>query len=85
MLKTLRLFAAISFVATPAVAYQCPYDMAKIDAALAANPKISASDLAKAKRFRAEGEALHKSGRTKEAHAAAVAKFAQAKRILGIQ
>jgi hypothetical protein len=72
-------------VAEPALAYQCPYDMAKIDAALAKNPQLSPADLAKVRLLRAQGEALHKKGGSREAHSAAVEKFGQAKRILGIQ
>jgi hypothetical protein len=79
------LTVALLVVAVPAYAYQCPTDMAKIDAVLAKNPRLSAGDLARVRQLRAEGEALHRSGKTQEAHSAAVAKFSQAKRILGIK
>ena len=76
--------AAAAFGSVPALATQCPYDMSKIDAALAKSPKLSAADLARVKQLRAEGERLHRSGKAPELHAAAVKKFAEAKRILGI-
>lgn len=89
MLSRIVAIMALAFtlaaITGPAFAFQCPYDMAKIDAALSKKPQLSAADLAKVKRLRAEGERLHKSSRTREAHAAAVEKFAQAKRVLGIQ
>jgi hypothetical protein len=40
--------------------------MAKIDAALAKNPQLSAADMAEVKKLRAEGEALHKAGKHQE-------------------
>ena len=39
-------------------------DMAKIDAALEKNPKLSSADLARVKRLRAEGEVMQKNGKT---------------------
>jgi hypothetical protein len=59
--------------------------MALIDAALGQNPRLNAADLAKVQQLRAEGEALHRNGTTREAHSAAVAKVSQAKRLLGIK
>ncbi|MFI4922824.1 MAG: hypothetical protein ACHP6J_03845 [Burkholderiales bacterium] len=38
-----------------------------IDEALAANPQLSASQLADVKKLRAEGETLHKAGKHQEA------------------
>jgi len=80
----LSLATAIALISVPALAYQCPYDMAAIDAALASNPKLSPSVLARARQLRAEGEALHRTGGSKAAHSAAVRKFGEAKRLLGI-
>jgi hypothetical protein len=48
------------------LAGHCPMDMQKIDKALTANPKLSAEQLAEVKKLRAEGEALHKSGKHQE-------------------
>ena len=44
---------------TAALANHCPVDMQQIDAALAANSKLSAEQLAEVKKLRAEGEAQH--------------------------
>lgn len=49
-----------------AFAFHCPAEMAKIDAALAQNPKLSAAELAEVKKLRAEGEVLHKAGKHQE-------------------
>ena len=65
----------------PTYAFQCPGDMAKINAALKAAPNVSAEQLAKAKKLRAEGGQLHKSGQ----HAQSVATLAKAIKILGIK
>ena len=65
---------------SPAFAGRCPMDMQQIDAALAANPKLSAEQLAEVKELRAEGEAQHNAGD----HAKSVETLAKAKAILGI-
>jgi len=46
-----------------ALAFHCPADMKKIDAALAANPKLTQAQMDEVKKLRAEGEALHKAGK----------------------
>jgi hypothetical protein len=61
---TLTLAALLA--AAPALAFHCPADMAKIDAALAKNPQLSAAQLDEVKKQRAEGEALHKAGKHQE-------------------
>ena len=55
-------------------------DMAKIDEAMAKNPKISAAQMADVKKFRTEGEAFHKAGK----HQESVDTLAKAMKILGI-
>jgi hypothetical protein len=60
------LIAVAALAAAPAFAFHCPQDMAKIDAALAKNPQLSAADMAEVKKLRAEGEALHKAGKHQE-------------------
>jgi len=65
---------------TAAFANHCPVDMQQIDAALAANPKLSAEQLAEVKKLRADGEAQHNAGD----HAKSVETLAKAKSILGI-
>jgi hypothetical protein len=67
-MKLRMLVGAVAFaIAGGAFAFHCPADMAKIDAALAKNPKLSADKLAEVKKQRAEGEAFHKAGKHQEA------------------
>ncbi len=81
-MKTMKtvLAAAILLVSTSAFASQCPVDMKKIDAALAGNPSLSASEMASVKELRASGEANHKAGKHKQS----VDDLAKAKKILGV-
>ena len=82
MLARILGAAAVSFLlASPALAFQCPVDIGKIDAALAANPSISADDNAKVMKLRNEGESLHEYG----SHKDAMETLAEAKKILGIE
>lgn len=83
MTRTLALALAIAFglAAGPAFAMHCPADMAKIDAALAQDPDLSADQLAEVKRLRAEGEAYHAAGQ----HQESVDTLAEAMEILGIE
>ncbi|HEY7674199.1 MAG TPA: hypothetical protein VH867_03145 [Burkholderiales bacterium] len=74
------LFAALMFASASAFAFHCPADMKKIDAALAKNPKLTAKQMADVKKFRADGEALHKAGK----HQDSVDTLAKAMKILGI-
>ena len=64
--------------ATPAFAFHCPQEMAKIDKALAANPKLSQADLTKVRQLRTKGEAEHKAGD----HQASLDTLAQAEKLL---
>lgn len=73
--------AALLLASSAALAFHCPADMKKIDAALAKNPKLSADQLAQVKKHRAEGESLHKAGK----HQASVDELAKAMGILKIQ
>ncbi|SEK29259.1 hypothetical protein SAMN05443999_101153 [Roseovarius azorensis] len=77
-MKYLTLAAAL-FLAAPAIAGQCPADMAKIDAALE-SASLSEADMAKVKELRALGEEQHEAGD----HAASVATLAEAKEMLGV-
>ena len=81
-MKTLFVYAALlgSLLALPAYAFQCPGDMARIDAALKAGPNVSARQLAEAKKLRTEGGQLHKGGQ----HAQAITTLAKAMKILEI-
>ena len=77
---TVALAAAACFAASSALAFHCPQEMKKIDEALAKNPPMSASQMADVKKYRAEGEALHKAGKHQESLDA----LARAEKILGV-
>lgn len=84
-MKTIVALAALLAMAwaTPVFATECPTDMKEIDQALAkasTQKKLSAGDLEKVKKFRAEGEQLHKAGKHKES----MDTLEQAKLLLGI-
>ena len=64
----------------PALAYHCPADMKKIDAALAASPSISDADMSRVQELRASGEKLHKAGK----HQDSVNDLAEAMKLLGL-
>jgi hypothetical protein len=73
--------AALALASATALAFHCPKDMAKIDAALAKNPKLSAQQMSEVKKYRADGEALHKAGK----HQESVDTLAKAMKILNVQ
>lgn len=74
--------AAILFAASSsAFAFHCPADMKKIDEAMSKNPKLSAAQMADVKKFRAEGETLHKAGK----HQDSVDTLAKAMALLNIK
>jgi hypothetical protein len=72
---------AAALFSTAALAFHCPADMKKIDEAMAKSPKLTAAQMADVKKFRAEGEALHKAGK----HQESVDTLAKAMKILNIQ
>ena len=78
--RTLSVAAVLSLFASPAFAGHCPTDVAKIDAALAADPAISDEERAKVMELRNKGESLHNSGD----HGESIAELHQALEILGI-
>jgi hypothetical protein len=75
------LFAALVLASAPAFAFHCPADMKKIDEAMAKNPKLTAAQAADVKKYRADGEALHKAGK----HQESVDTLAKAMKILDIK
>jgi Tfp pilus assembly protein PilE len=81
MKRVVATAAVLAALAAPAFANSCPKHMAAIDAALARNPQLSDAQTSEVKKYRAEGEALHKSGK----HAESEATLAKAEKILGIQ
>jgi len=74
------LFGALMLASASAFAFHCPADMKKIDEALAKNPKLSAEQMADVKKYRTDGEALHKAGK----HQESVDTLGKAMKILGI-
>jgi len=81
MKMKLAVLAALAFASSAAFAFHCPADMKKIDAALAKNPKLSAQQSSDVKKFRADGEALHKAGK----HQESVDTLAKAMKILSVK
>lgn len=75
------LAAASMLFTTAAFAFHCPADMKKIDDAMAKNPKLTEAQAADVKKYRAEGEALHKAGK----HQESVNTLAKAMTILNIK
>jgi len=73
------LLAAVALVAlaTPALAFHCPADIAAIDHALA-KANLSSAQKAEVKALRDQGEAQHKAGQHKES----VDTLAQAMRLI---
>jgi hypothetical protein len=81
-MKLRNLIAVFALLlSSTAFAMHCPVDMKAIDDALAKKPSLSAEQMAEVKKYRAEGEALHKAGK----HQESVDTLAKAKKILGIQ
>ena len=80
-MQRIALLIALALASTAALAFHCPADMKKIDEALAKNPPLSAAQLAEVKKYRADGEALHKAGK----HQESVDTLARAMAILKIQ
>ena len=70
---------SLAIASSSAFAFHCPADMKQIDAALT-KAKLSDAQLAEVKKYRAEGEALHKAKK----HQESVDTLAKAKKILGI-
>ena len=80
-IRLAALFAALTLASASAFAFHCPADMKKIDEALAKNPKLSTQQMADVKKYRADGEALHKAGK----HQESVDTLAKAMKILNVQ
>lgn len=78
-MKIFATSALIVALATPALAFQCPADMAAIDAAIG-NATLSEEDMARVNELRSTGEAEHLAGN----HQASVDALAEAKALLGL-
>jgi hypothetical protein len=79
-IRSLVLASLLAFASTTAFASSCPKHMKAIDAALAKNPKLSEQQMSDVKKFRADGERLHKEGK----HAESMESLGKAEKILGI-
>lgn len=81
-MKFRSVIIASLFALTSGVAYagSCPKHMKAIDAALP-KAKLTAEQMANVKKYRAEGEKLHKEGN----HTDSLATLIKAEKILGIQ
>lgn len=79
-LSNILVAASLVLASGTALAFHCPKDMKQIDAALAKHPQLSAQQMADVKKYRADGERLHKAGK----HQESVDTLAKAKKILGI-
>ncbi len=79
MKKWMTLTALMAFSGA-ALAFHCPADMKKIDAALDKKPMLSAAQMSEVKKLRTDGEALHKAGK----HQESVDTLAKAMKILSI-
>ena len=78
--RSLIVALALAFASSTAFASSCPKHMKAIDAALAKDPKLSAEQKADVKKYRADGEKLHKEGK----HSESMETLAKAEKILGI-
>lgn len=78
-MKTRFLVGFLALASTSALAFHCPADMKKIDAAMT-SAKLSAPQMEEVKKLRAEGERLHKEGK----HQESVDTLAKAMKIMGI-
>ena len=67
LLRILGALAVLALLASPVQAFQCPLDVKKIDAALAADPDIGGELKGKVMKLRNKGESLHKKGDHAEA------------------
>jgi len=80
-MKQFALIVALALASSAAFAFHCPADMKKIDEALAKKPQLSSEQMAEVKKYRAEGETLHKAGK----HQESVDTLARAMKILNIK
>lgn len=76
----LIIAAAALAASSLALAHNCPNEMKAIDAKLASNPKLSATDMGKVKSLRAEGDSFHKAGK----HDESMKVLGEAKKLLGL-
>lgn len=80
MIRLLSVAAALALASGAALAHNCPNEMKAIDAKLATNPKVAASEMDKVMKLRADGETAHKASKHDESMKA----LGEAKKLLGI-
>ena len=80
-MRSMVVAVSLAFASSVAFAFHCPADMKKIDEAMAKNPKLSEAQMSEVKKYRTDGEALHKAGK----HQDSVDTLAKAMKILNIQ
>ncbi|OGA21357.1 MAG: hypothetical protein A3I02_09125 [Betaproteobacteria bacterium RIFCSPLOWO2_02_FULL_67_26] len=79
-LRSIVIATTLAFASSSAFAFHCPKDMKAIDAALP-KAKLSAAQMSEVKKYRADGEALHKAGK----HQDSVDTLAKAMKMLNIK
>lgn len=80
-IRSIVVAISLALASNAAFAFHCPADMKKIDAAMSKNPRLTSAQATEVKKYRAEGEALHKAGK----HQNSVDTLAKAMKILNIQ
>lgn len=80
-IRSIVVAISLALASSAAFAFHCPADMKKIDAAMSKNPKLTSAQASEVKKYRAEGETLHKAGK----HQNSVDTLAKAMKILNIQ
>jgi hypothetical protein len=78
-IRSMIVAAGLALASSTAFAFHCPADMKAIDAALP-KAKLSSEQMTEVKKYRAEGEALHKAGK----HQESVDTLAKARKLLHI-
>ena len=78
-IRRMIVAAGLALASSTAFAFHCPADMKAIDAALP-KAKLSSEQMTEVKKYRAEGEALHKAGK----HQESVDTLAKARKLLKI-
>ena len=79
-IRSILVAASLALASSTAFAFTCPKHMKAIDEALP-NAKLSAAQMADVKKYRAEGETLHKAGK----HQESLDTLEKAKTLLGIK
>lgn len=78
-IRSMIVAAGLALASSTAFAFHCPKDMKAIDEALP-KAKLSSEQMTEVKKYRAEGEALHKAGK----HQESVDTLAKARKLLHI-